>query len=529
VLTARALIGTAAACAVLALVAASAGSPRLDRRSVPDLRTVAPRHPTVVLVVFDELPLTSLMDERGRIDRRRYPSFASLAGGATWYRGATGVHDSTTLAVPAILDGRYPRSVLPHDYTGHPDNLFTLFGGRYRLDVSEDATLLCPPRLCPAQARAAARTIGNRTFHNLGSKRPARFRAYVRSIRPRPGPTLYFKHTLLPHVPWEFLPSGHQYRRHVSEVIPGLNSDLGFNDPFLVRQSYQRHLLQTGLADRLLGELLRRLRRTGLYEQSLIVVTADHGIGFHRGANRRAVTLANIQDLAPVPLIVKAPLQRRGRIDDRHVETVDVVPTIARFAHLRPRWRMDGMPVGRRPTGRHARVTVYHRIGTALGTVGGRYVVDAGWLARRRARALARKLRLFGSGDRGPGLFAIGPHRELVGKPLSAFRLLRPGRVRVHLFLRRDLRAVRPASGYVPCHVQGRVVGRPPGRGHPVAVAVNGRIVGTGVTVQLAETPAEWASVLVPESALRAGANRVEVLAIGRRSGRTALRPLGSS
>ena len=59
------------------------------------------------MVVFDELPLASLMGPGGRIDAERYPAFARLARGATWYRGATAVHDSTALAVPAMLDGRY--------------------------------------------------------------------------------------------------------------------------------------------------------------------------------------------------------------------------------------------------------------------------------------------------------------------------------------------------------------------------------------------------------------------------------------
>ena len=34
----------------------------------------------VVMVVLDELPATSLMDAKDRIDARRFPAFASLAG-----------------------------------------------------------------------------------------------------------------------------------------------------------------------------------------------------------------------------------------------------------------------------------------------------------------------------------------------------------------------------------------------------------------------------------------------------------------
>ena len=60
----------------------------------------------VVLIVFDELPATSLMDKSGRIDSKRYPNFSSLGKQATWFRNATSEHSLTTQAVPAIVTGR---------------------------------------------------------------------------------------------------------------------------------------------------------------------------------------------------------------------------------------------------------------------------------------------------------------------------------------------------------------------------------------------------------------------------------------
>ena len=55
-----------------------------------------------------------------------------------------------------------------------------------------------------------------------------------------------------------------------------------------VNQYWQRHLLQLGFTDRLLGRLVTRLRRAGLYDRSLLVVTADHGASFRPGDNRRS-------------------------------------------------------------------------------------------------------------------------------------------------------------------------------------------------------------------------------------------------
>lgn len=88
----------------------------------------------VVFIVFDELPVTSLLDERGEIDARHYPSFASLARRSSWFPNATGVHDRTSKAVPALLTGRRPRAGSLPIAADHPRSLFTLLGGSYRID-----------------------------------------------------------------------------------------------------------------------------------------------------------------------------------------------------------------------------------------------------------------------------------------------------------------------------------------------------------------------------------------------------------
>ena len=382
----------------------------VSRPAAAPQRVARPR--TIVVVVFDELPLTSLLGPGGRIDVGRYPSFAGLARTATWYRGATAVHDSTALALPSMLDGRYPKRGLRSDVISHPVNLFTLLADSHEVNASEEATGLCPTSLCePLEGTASS---------HLGGGKVRRFRDFVRSIEPRERRTLWFKHVLLPHVPWQFYPSGRHYRRHAPEPIPGLNGPEGFGDPWLVKVSYQRHLLQLGLADRLLGELLGRVRRLGLFRDALVVVVADHGIGFHVGVERRTVTPGNVEDLAPVPLLVKLPGQRHARITDAHVETIDVLPTILDVARVRTTRTMDGRSL-LRPAQLAApadRVRIFHRVGTTLNTIGGEYSFDPAELARRRQAAVRRKLALFGSGNL-EGLYRIGPHPELVGETVA--------------------------------------------------------------------------------------------------------------
>jgi sulfatase-like protein len=486
--------------------------------TLPELAASLKRPPrAIVMVVFDELPLTSLLEPGDEIDAARYPSFAELARSSIWFRNATAVHDSTALAVPAILEGRYPRPGLGSDYASHPRNLFTLLAPRYELHVSEEATGLCPPSLCEP-------TPGT-TLSHLGKGRVPRFEQWLSEIDRRERPALWFKHVLFPHVPWQYLPSGLSYRRRPSEPIPGLNSRPGFGDPGLVKLSYQRHLLQVGFTDRLLGRLIAQLRRTGLWRRAMVVVVADHGIGFHVGVDRRTVTRGNVQDLAPVPLFVKLPGQPRGLTVDKHVETIDLLPTILRAARIGQPAQLDGRSLLKPAPRRQRQVTVFHRIGNRLNTLGGRYTFPARVLERRRDAAVRHKLALFGSGGgREPRrMFEVGPYPELVGRELSELERL-PGRPTTRIDQAQKLRRVDPASGFVPAELTATIPHGRPGGGRPVAVAVNGRIAAVGSTFSLAGTRPECLAVVIPGWALRRGANEARAFAIVK--GGAALRPL---
>ncbi|HZJ29174.1 MAG TPA: hypothetical protein VFD37_04190, partial [Solirubrobacterales bacterium] len=113
----------------------------------------------VVIVILDELPAGSLLDRAGRIDATRYPALAGLARESTWYRNATTVGAFTSIAVPAILTGRVPADGELPIAAEQPESLFTLLGDTYGMNVREDATKLCPDRLCPEAE--ADRTISS--------------------------------------------------------------------------------------------------------------------------------------------------------------------------------------------------------------------------------------------------------------------------------------------------------------------------------------------------------------------------------
>src|SRR5215204_6346120 len=157
-----------------------------------------PTRPYAVLVVFDEFPGDTLLAPNGRIDAGRFPNFAALAGDSTWFRNAATAYDSTTKAVPLIVDGIRPQKGTSPIVRDHPNSIFTALGSRgYRIVTAEEATALCPRRYCPAE-----RTRRPMIIPNLKGGRAERFGRFVRSIRPSPRPTFWMTHALLPHGPW---------------------------------------------------------------------------------------------------------------------------------------------------------------------------------------------------------------------------------------------------------------------------------------------------------------------------------------
>jgi hypothetical protein len=514
----------------------------------------------VVLVILDELPVQSLMRADAHIDARRYPNFARLARDATWYRNTASVDQDTPYALPAILDGRLPRRERLPIAADHPQNIFSLLSDRYELHVREDATAMCAPTLCGASARegfgermrALSRHAGLAYAHlvlpdrverdlpavtrnwrrvngegdttaavahtrrtpretkrhrylrlhaNLAAGRQQRFEDFVAEIDRGSRPRLDLIHILLPHVPFRYLPSGRRYWSSPREALPGLDSRPGYGIPFLVKQSYARHLLQLEATDRLLGKLLDRLHTLGIYNRALVAVVADHGISFRLGHDRRLVRAANVEDIAPVPFIVKAPGQRHGRISDKPLRTIDVLPTLADLLDVRIPWPIDGRSA-RAPTvaaQRHRRI-----ISKRFRHV---YLVDTPSYEPDRRAALARKLRLFGN-----GVYRLGPRPDLIGQRVADTQLSPPGGERAVVAEARRYANVNPASGLVPAHVVGVIEPGKPGGGRVLAVAVNGTIVGTGRTFTLEGNANEQFSLLIAERTLRTGDNHLELL-----------------
>jgi Sulfatase len=464
-----------------------------------------PAHPNVVLVVFDEFGGDILRGPDGRIDAGRFPHFAALARDGTWFRNAQTKYDSTTKAVPLVLDGIAPRPKTSPTVRDHPHSIFTALGAAgYKIVPSEEATAMCPVRYCPSERGKRPAIIPN-----LKGGRAERFERWIRSIHASKRPTFWMKHALLPHGPWVYLPDGRMSRPPGPELLPGMQTIPGFYDDYLRHHNEQRQLLQLGFADRLIGRLLARLKRAGIYDDTMIVVTADHGFAWKVGVDtRRSVSLSNIDELGSVPMIVKRPGQHAGRVSGALASTLDVTPTIADVLNVPLGYRSDGRSIFTRAVATRRTVRMVKRDFSSVVRISKKR-----WIARRAA-VVQRRLRELGSGD-WPSLFtAFGPHRQLIGQAVEDARAA--SGVRATLSLARSFRRVRRSSGLVPTQVAGRIRGSGPTTERDIAVAVNGRIAAVGRSFHLRAEKVESYSVMVPETAMHEGRNTVDVLEVGR-------------
>ena len=505
----------------------------------------------VIFIGFDEFPVASLMDAEGNLQEDVYPNFARLARDGVWYPNAVTVQQQTEQSYPTILSGvNAPEGKIP-TASDYPFTLFTLLADSYDLKVQEAVTDLCPEYACENTSRTTPplverwtsltndlRVVAGHLFlpNDLTASLPSidsswsnfsggedsdfdiieRFQEVVydgdrleRLSSFLDGmdssgeePTLNFIHSLLPHVPWNYLPSGQTYPkpgRAPGSVSPGWG-----DDEWLVDQAYQQHLVQVQFVDTYVGEVIDELKAKGMYEEALIVVLADHGVTVRPNTyHRRYATEETIGDVAAIPLFIKYPNQvGAGVVDDYRVETIDILPTIADVLEVDVPWAVDGTSLysGERPVRTESQIN------------GDKGVITFG-VDGSEARAIAaRKIAHFGP----DGPFGLAPpgQADLLGVPVASIDV-EPGSGTSATI--RDLdnySNVEMDGPSIPAWIRGVVTPGPSDTGDLIiAVAVNGEIAAVTRTFTNDDGAIEYGA-LIPPSALQDGDNGIQLIIV---------------
>ncbi|HEV3496866.1 MAG TPA: sulfatase-like hydrolase/transferase, partial [Actinomycetes bacterium] len=351
-------------------------------------------------------------------------------------------------------------------------------------------------------------------FDQLKANQPTRFANFLDQLGTDDRPALYFLHILLPHQPWKYLPSGVQYS--YPPINFGYDRKVGWTKQAPpVQLGQQRHLLQLAYTDRLVGEIVQRLKTQGLFDKALVIMTADHGISFTPGQAQRTLQDRNAHELMWVPLFIKSPHQRSAKIDDRNWGQVDLLPTIADILKVKVPWRVDG--VSAMAPGRSRRMKFFYN------KPGQRLEVDG---PQNQALALRGVTQRIARPEDGTvGLFETPPFADLVGRRPEAVGLAGSSGLAARLNDPEHLQDVDPNGGNVPALISGALTGTASDAPVAVAVAVNGIIGAVGLTFTQDDTSQTFATV-VPDSLFQPGTNHVRLYQVERTPAGPRLHPV---
>jgi hypothetical protein len=573
---------------------------------------------SVVVIVWDEWPLMSIIDEQGEIDADLYPNLAALAGDGAFFRNASTTATATPYASPSIVTGRYPTGEMVSPLANeHPESIFTLLASQYDLEANESVTRLCPPNLCDGEFvdHPDAPTAvdepsdgddgsGDGALGALLGEAPDVFRSMVSpfaegsiaafdeaafvvtepdpeadpdpvgpdvddaveeathfgeegtgaeelntsfgltsvdrviaAIEENEGPTLHYAHVQMPHAPYQYLPSRQIYQEPADEARREIDEHTVGSRPAqqaAVDLAHQRMLLQVGYADALVGDVVERLRETGLYDDTVVVMTSDHGAGFVRGQTIRA--LGNTTpldeslygDVLYVPLIIKGPGLEPGTVSDANVSIIDIVPTVAEMIGVDIPWEVDGISLvsGERTTDekRFHLVTMTASDGRVTNPIGPVVTFDGG---RFQNDALGHHVGTLLRGDNPEfAFYDVDDAGELVGRDVAelAAGSSEPSDASATV---RDLDSWRSVdlAARVPAHLRASIVGLDGEAPVTIAVSLNGRIAAVGPTWTTSSEPHHFEAMLAP-SLLRAGENVVELWVVEGVEGSRTLRPV---
>lgn len=308
-------------------------SPSAKSSSLPPVNSEI----TIAMIVLDEAMLSPLLRTDGTINRKRFPGFAALADTSTWYRNMLGTSQRTTEAVPSILDGQWPSLTKYPILRDHPNNLFTYMQGKKDLNVYQSVTKLCPKGVC---------TNAGPLYLRLVDRQVQRFEEFIKASASSTTPTLHFTHLLLPHRPWGLAPD--------LRIAPDLVQFTDKRSERLVdrrRDNYQSMLRQYVATDTLLLEFINKLKASPNWDNTMLIVTADHGITFVPGESYRDKINVNnpgtLEDIYRVPLFIKYPQQNKSSVSDCPASSIDILATIIATNGVKSGWTTDGINLRR--------------------------------------------------------------------------------------------------------------------------------------------------------------------------------------
>jgi arylsulfatase A-like enzyme len=145
-------------------------------------------------------------------------------------------------------------------------------------------------------------------------------------------PFFTYLHLLPPHAPYIASSKFHNLFRDGLKFIKKpehpLSEKMSNAEVLLFRRQYDEYIAST---DHEFGSFLDFLESSGLFENSYVFITSDHGEMFERGEIQHSTPLL-YDPVIHIPLLVSAPGQKSRRDVYTPTSAVDILPTIVKLA-----------------------------------------------------------------------------------------------------------------------------------------------------------------------------------------------------
>jgi arylsulfatase len=330
----------------------------------PVLRSGAPKR--IVLVTFDALRARSTALHTPALANS--PTLVALARESSWFTDCHTTGESTVMGLSSILTGVGPERIFPRvaSRMGYlPEGALTSLAGYLAAGGYQAyyATMLLHPSTLGVEKefdRGIANTLmftknefSTQAFLPLGAagrwlwdkvdRTPApaqgkviRTRLYAarasfdfarETLKASPAQTFMWVHLGVPHNQYYRLPAGagEDPLRHAARAERA-NMDYG-RDPVRMARAERIYEGYVRFGDAELGRFVRGLKQDGLWDDTLLIVTSDHGEAFDPDAPGHGLATLT-EDTTHVPLLVHEPGQRTARRVDAPTSLLDITPTV---------------------------------------------------------------------------------------------------------------------------------------------------------------------------------------------------------
>jgi len=153
-------------------------------------------------------------------------------------------------------------------------------------------------------------------------------------------------HFISPHAPYDYREMAKkfydpEYNGRFKNRVPSKYTLENGDEIKIVRQLYDGEVYY---ADYLFEKVIGEIKKNGLEQNTIIILTSDHGEEFldHGGIEHNNL----FEEVIRVPLIIKHPKAVRSGVTDLAYENIDLLPTLAGLLQLEYDKKIDGVDIG---------------------------------------------------------------------------------------------------------------------------------------------------------------------------------------